>query len=95
MAIDKLQPAPKEQLVMYAPYYPQQGKKSILPYAFSLYKTGALEGERKIEGGESIPFIATWNVSTLPADSGCGKGRASKTLAACTPTRVVKPTTNQ
>ncbi len=68
MAIDKLQPAPKEQLVMYGPYYPQQGKKNILPYAFSLYKTGSLEGERKIEGGESIPFVATWNVSSLPAD---------------------------
>ncbi len=27
-----------------------------------------LEGQRKIEGSDSIPFIATWNVSTLPAD---------------------------
>ena len=27
-----------------------------------------MEGERKIEGGESILFLATWFVSTLPAD---------------------------
>jgi hypothetical protein len=33
-----------------------------------LYQKGALEGERKIEGAASIPFIASWNVSTLPAD---------------------------
>lgn len=68
MAIDKLQPAPNQQVGVYLPYYPQQGKRSILPYAISLYQKGALEGERKIEGGESIPFIATWNVSSLPAD---------------------------
>ncbi|EKQ68310.1 hypothetical protein OsccyDRAFT_2837 [Leptolyngbyaceae cyanobacterium JSC-12] len=68
MAIDKLQPAPNQQVGVYLPYYPQQGKRSILPYAISLYQKGALEGERKIEGGDSIPFIATWNVSSLPAD---------------------------
>jgi len=50
------------------PYYPQQGKRSILPYAISLYQKGNLEGERRIEGGESIPFVATWNISALPAD---------------------------
>jgi hypothetical protein len=68
MSIDKLQPAPNQQVGVYLPYYPQQGKRNILPYAISLYQKGAFEGERKIEGGESIPFIATWNVSTLPAD---------------------------
>jgi hypothetical protein len=68
MSIDKLQPAPNQHVGLYVPYYPQQGKRSILPYAISLYQSGALEGERKIEGGESIPFIATWNVSSLPAD---------------------------
>jgi hypothetical protein len=40
----------------------------MLPLAISLYQKGALEGQRKIEGGDGIPFIATWNVSTLPAD---------------------------
>lgn len=68
MAIDKLQPAPNQQVNVYSPYYPQQGKRSVLPYAISLYQKGSLEGERKIEGGESIPFVASWNVSSLPAD---------------------------
>jgi hypothetical protein len=68
MSIDQLQPAPKEQVGVYFPYYPQANKKQLLPFAISLYKQGALEGQRNIEGGESIPFIATWNVSSLPAD---------------------------
>ncbi|MBE9008958.1 hypothetical protein IQ250_01895 [Pseudanabaenaceae cyanobacterium LEGE 13415] len=68
MSIEKLQPAPTQQVGVYMPYYPQQGKKQLLPFAISLYQKGALEGERKIEGGDSIPFIASWNVSTLPAD---------------------------
>jgi hypothetical protein len=68
MSIDQLQPAPKEQVGVYFPYYPQTNKKQVLPYAISLYKQGSLEGKRNIEGGESIPFITTWNVSSLPAD---------------------------
>jgi hypothetical protein len=68
MTIEQLQPAPMQQVGVYVPYYPQASKKQLLPYAISLYQKGALEGQRKIEGSESIPFIATWNVSTLPAD---------------------------
>lgn len=68
MAIDKLQPAPNQQVSVYAPYYPQQGKRAVLPYAISLYQQASLEGERRIEGGQSIPFVATWYVSSLPAD---------------------------
>lgn len=68
MSIDQLQPASNQQVSVYAPYYPQPGKRSLLPLAISLYQKGALEGQRRIEGGESIPFIATWNVSMLPAD---------------------------
>lgn len=68
MSIEKLQPAPTQQVGVYVPYYPQAGKKQLLPFAISLYQKGALEGQRKIEGAESIPFIATWNISTLPAD---------------------------
>jgi len=68
MSLDQLQPAPNQQVGVYVPYYPQAGKKQILPYAISLYQKGVLEGKRKIEGGEGIPFVATWNVSTLPAD---------------------------
>jgi hypothetical protein len=68
MALEQLQPAPNQQVGVYIPYYPQAGKRQVLPYAISLYQKGALEGQRKIEGGEGIPFIATWNISTLPAD---------------------------
>lgn len=68
MSIEKLQPAPKQQVGVYLPYYPQASKRSLLPYAISLYQAGVLEGQRQIEGGEGIPFVATWNVSTLPAD---------------------------
>ncbi len=68
MSLDQLQPAPNQQVSVYVPYYPQTGKKAVLPFAISLYQRGVLEGHRKIEGGEGIPFIATWNISTLPAD---------------------------
>ena len=68
MSIEQLQPAPSNQVGVYTPYYPQAAKRNLLPLAISLYQKGVLEGKRKIEGGESIPFVATWNVSTLPAD---------------------------
>lgn len=67
MSLDKLQPANPRDVNVYTPYY-QGRKRSALPYAISLYKQGNLEGNRRIEGGESIPFVATWNVSLLPAD---------------------------
>lgn len=68
MSLEKLQPAPPNQVGVYTPYYPQANKRQILPLAISLYQKGVLEGHRKIEGGDGIPFIATWNVSSLPAD---------------------------
>jgi hypothetical protein len=68
MSLEQLQPAATNQVGVYVPYYPQTAKRSLLPLALSLYQKGVFEGKRKIEGGESIPFIATWNVSTLPAD---------------------------
>ncbi|NJL84984.1 MAG: hypothetical protein HC886_01800 [Leptolyngbyaceae cyanobacterium SM1_1_3] len=67
ISIDEIQPASKQDIGVYLPYY-QGTKRQVLPYAISLYKQGNLEGERMIEGGESVPFIATWNVSMLPAD---------------------------
>jgi hypothetical protein len=67
MSLDKLQPANPRDVNVYTPYY-QGRKRSALPYAISLYKSGNLEGMRSIEGGDSIPFVATWNVSMLPAD---------------------------
>lgn len=67
MSLEKLQPANPRDVNVYAPYY-QGRKRSALPLAISLYQIGSLEGVRKIEGGESIPFVASWSVSSLPAD---------------------------
>lgn len=67
MSIETLQPAKQEDTFMYQPYYTKD-EHEILPYALSLYKQGFLEGQRNIEGVESIPFVATWIISKLPAD---------------------------
>lgn len=67
MSLETLQPANSRDVNVYAPYY-QGRKKSALPLAISLYQIGNLEGIRSIEGGESIPFVASWNISSLPAD---------------------------
>ena len=67
MSIEKLQPANQQQASVYLPYVPS-AKRNFLPIALSLYQKGILEGSRKIEGGESIPFVASWNVATLPSD---------------------------
>jgi hypothetical protein len=66
-ALEKLQPASNREIGVYAPYY-KGNQKNALPHAIALYRRGSLEGERQIEGGKNIPFVATWNVSTLPAD---------------------------
>ena len=67
MSLQSINPATKLEASVYLPYY--QGKKrNALPYAIGLYKNGNIEGERTIEGTDSIPFLATWNVSMLPAD---------------------------
>lgn len=65
--IDLLEPASQEQVLVYQPYYPKD-KHSELPYALSLYSQGYVEGTRQIEGGEAIPFVASWHVSQLPAE---------------------------
>ncbi|MFN5955362.1 MAG: type IV pilus biogenesis protein EbsA [Dolichospermum sp.] len=67
MSIDQLQAVNKEQTTVYIPYI-QLSKRNLLPYALSLYQTGVLEGYRKIECGNNIPFVATWNITTLPSD---------------------------
>jgi len=54
--------------MVYMPYYKTANQRNALPLAISLYDRGNLEGERNIEGGKNVPFIATWNVSSLPAD---------------------------
>ncbi|HYW22102.1 MAG TPA: hypothetical protein VE956_22875 [Nodularia sp. (in: cyanobacteria)] len=67
MSIETVQPATQQQASVYLPYV-QSPKRNFLPYALGLYQKGILEGNRKIEGGDSIPFVASWNVATLPSD---------------------------
>lgn len=67
MSIEKLKPADKGAVGIYVPYY-QGNKRNLLPIAISLYQQGSLEGRRHIEGGDSIPFVATWFVSNLPSE---------------------------
>lgn len=67
MSFEQLQPATQQQASVYLPYI-QGSKRNFLPYAISLYQKGVLEGQRKIEGSDNIPFVATWNVATLPSD---------------------------
>ena len=65
--IENLKPAGRADVVIYMPYY-AKNKHSWLPYAISLYRQGSLEGKRNIEGGEPIPFVASWYVSKLPSE---------------------------
>ena len=63
----ELKPANQADVIVYTPYY-QGVKKEVLPLAIGVYQKGNLQGERSIEGGHSIPFVATWTVSKLPSD---------------------------
>jgi hypothetical protein len=65
--LSSLQPAPSRDVSMYLPYY-QGSRRDTLAVAMTLYQHGNFEGERAIEGGASIPFLATWSVLPLPAD---------------------------
>jgi hypothetical protein len=67
ITIDRLEPAKQSDVIVYMPYY-HKDKHIALPYALTLYAQGHLEGKRQIEGGEGIPFVATWFVSRLPAE---------------------------
>lgn len=67
VTLDQIQPAPAQDVHAYIPYY-RGNKGNLLPLAISLYQHGMLEGQRAIEGGENILFIATWSTSTSPAD---------------------------
>lgn len=65
--IEKLKPAGRAEVVIYMPYY-GKNKHNWLPYAISLYNQGSLEGNRNIERGEPVPFVASWYVSKLPSE---------------------------
>ncbi|BAY21967.1 hypothetical protein NIES2100_17300 [Calothrix sp. NIES-2100] len=67
MSIEQLQPVSAQQASVYLPYI-QGSRRNFLPYAISLYQKGFLEGQRKIEASDNIPFVATWNVASLPSD---------------------------
>lgn len=67
MSINQLKPADKGEVAVYAPYYSEKRRK-YLGHTISLYKQKHLEGARHVEGGQDIPFVATWNVSMLPSD---------------------------
>lgn len=65
--LEEIKPAGRADTIIYVPYY-SKNKHPWLPQAISLYRQASLEGERQIEGGESIPFVATWYVSKLPSE---------------------------
>ncbi len=65
--LDQLEPASKADVMIYLPYH-KGGKPKLLPKAISLYQKGNIEGKRNIEGGDAIPFVATWFVSKLPVE---------------------------
>lgn len=65
--INSLKPVGKGDVAIYQPYY-AKSKHDVLPYAISLYRQGALEGQREIENSENIDFVASWFVSKLPSE---------------------------
>lgn len=67
MSLNQLKPVDEKEVKVYAPFCPE-AKRRGLPLAVSLYRLRSLEGARKIEGGQDIPFVATWNVTMLPID---------------------------
>ncbi|MEM7725120.1 MAG: type IV pilus biogenesis protein EbsA [Cyanobacteria bacterium P01_A01_bin.45] len=67
MSFEKIEPATSQQASVYIPYV-QNSKRNFLPLAIGLYRKGVFEGQRPIEGGDHIPFVATWNIATLPSD---------------------------
>jgi hypothetical protein len=65
--IEQIKPASRADVIIYVPYY-AKNKHNWLPRAIGLYREASLEGERQVEGGESIPFVASWYVSKLPSE---------------------------
>jgi len=66
-SLDHLKPVGQEEIIVYIPYCSKE-QRNLLPLVISLYKEGALEGERGIEGREGVPYLATWDVSKLPLE---------------------------
>jgi hypothetical protein len=68
MSIPQLKPVEEKEAKVYAPFFQQETRRKFLPLAIALYKQKSVEGARKIDGGDDIPFLASWNVSSLPID---------------------------
>ncbi|BAC09577.1 type IV pilus biogenesis protein EbsA [Thermosynechococcus vestitus] len=66
-ALDRLQPANPREVNIFAPYMRAE-KRPLLPLGIALYRLGRLEGQRGIEGGNNVDFVATWTIANLPAD---------------------------
>ncbi|MEM1369410.1 MAG: type IV pilus biogenesis protein EbsA [Cyanobacteria bacterium P01_H01_bin.15] len=66
--IDDLKPASSNDVIIYTPYYSRDRHK-YLPFALSLYKLGSLTGQRIIQGGDAVDFVASWQTSRLPAEA--------------------------
>lgn len=65
----ELREAPPQDVAIYGPYLKKDlDRKAQLSYAIGLYKSGELVGERVIEGGVNVPFVATWRVANTPLD---------------------------
>ncbi len=66
MALE-IKPAAPGDVILYLPYC-KKDQQQALPYAIGLYKIGSIQGERRVEGTEPVPFLVSWKVSTLPVD---------------------------
>lgn len=64
----KAKPASAGEIAIYLPYFPASRRQLLAP-ALGLYKTGTLEGRRRVEGSAGIPFVASWEVRSLPSDA--------------------------
>lgn len=67
MNLSDIQQANPEEVKAYNPYYPV-GRRPHLPTALGLYHQKSFEGFRRVEGEDSIPFVATWPIQPLPSD---------------------------
>lgn len=65
----ELREASPQEVGLYSPYVKKDPeRRAQLSYAIGLYKTGELVGERVVEGGLNVPFVATWRVANTPLD---------------------------
>lgn len=63
----KIKPASTGEVAIYLPYYPA-ARRPMLPLALGLYKSGMIEGSRRVEGSQGVQFVASWDIKSLPSD---------------------------